>query len=101
MVTPAGKLAGYDHGSTWLQCELGEPGPHLREPGAPMALFVTGDGRWRDDPPLPRAELAAIRRRVAALRPAFTRRGRDSWLDWTLDALDEITRRAPEMTRLM
>ena len=24
VVTPAGKLADYDHGATWLQCPLGE-----------------------------------------------------------------------------
>jgi len=92
LVTPAGTLAGFGGGGAWLPWETSDPAPAPCEPAAPAALYITPDGRWRDDPPV---TAAVIRPRVEALRPAFRARGREQWLDWTLARLDEITRRAP------
>jgi hypothetical protein len=94
-----GRLVGYDHGGAWLPAELGYEGPFIREPQAPVRHFIEssgddGTGRWRDSPPLPAAELAMIRVRVEALRPAFRRAGRGAWLDYSLAALDQIAGRA-------
>jgi hypothetical protein len=94
-----GKLVGYDHGGAWLPAELGYEGPFIRELQAPVRHFIEpsgddGTGRWRDNPPLPAAELAEIRARVESLRPAFRRAGRGAWLDYPLAALDQITARA-------
>lgn len=95
LVTPAGTLAGFGGGGAWLPWETSDPAPAPCEPAAPAALYITPGGCWRDDPPVTRVSAAAIRPRVEALRPAFSARGREQWLDWTLARLDEITRRAP------
>ena len=87
------RLMGFDHGGAWLDVEMEDPGPYLRERDAPMRHFVHGD-TWRSDPPLTAAELGPIRERVAALRPAFERRGRGAWLDYSLAMLDDLTRQA-------
>ena len=96
-----GHLADYDHGGAWLQCELGEHRPVLRERTAPIRHFVSPGadpastiGAWRNDPPLSAAELAAIRVRTEALRPDFERAGRGAWLDYSLAALAQIRARA-------
>jgi hypothetical protein len=93
MVDRSGRLVAFDHGGSWLAAELGEQGPHLADPNAPMKHFVSGD-EWKGNPPMRRAELDRIRRRIEALRPAFAKAGRLDWLAYSLDALDEIRMRA-------
>jgi hypothetical protein len=88
-----GRPVAFDHGGAWLPVEIGDTGPYLREPSAPMRHFVDGE-TWRDDPPISAGEVARLRPRVEALRPRFEARGRGAWLDYSLAALDEIGRRA-------
>lgn len=95
LVTPDGTLAGFGGAGAWLPWETTDPAPGPCEPGAPAALYITPDGRWRDDPPVTRVTAAATRHRIEALRPAFRARDREQWLDWTLARLGQITRRAP------
>jgi hypothetical protein len=90
-----GYLVGVNHGGAWLPVEIGEHDPYLREPDAPMKHFIDSErGTWRDDPPITAAEVAKIRPRTEALRPAFERAGRTAWLDHSLSVLDQIEQRA-------
>jgi hypothetical protein len=98
IVTPGGTLAGFGGSGAWLPWETSDPTPAPCEPGAPAALYITPDGRWRDDPPVTRVTAASARARIEALRPAFRARGREQWLVWTLARLADITRRAPATT---
>lgn len=68
IVTPAGDVYGIDHGLAW--------GPtHPSEP---------------DRNPFTPADMARIRKRMAALRPEFDRLGRGDWLDYTLERIDAL-----------
>jgi Phage minor capsid protein 2 len=88
-----GKLVAFDHGGSWLQAELGDDRPHLADESAPMRHFVSGDD-WRDDPPITVAEIDAIRKRIERLRSDFARLGRLGWFTYTMNALEQIRRRA-------
>ena len=86
-----GRLVGFDNGGSWLQAELHgvTPRPFLGENGrAPSRNVIGPDGYRVVD--LPLAELTAIRERMVKLRPAFHRRGRDTWLTYSLNVLDQL-----------
>jgi hypothetical protein len=90
----SGRLVGYDHGGAWLNVELGDTSPYLREPNAPARHFITREGTWRSDPPVDTATLARARTALAALRPDFQDAGRTAWLDYSLSVLDQIDHHA-------
>lgn len=89
LVNAGGRLVGIDQGAAWMPWEIGDRGPYLREPAAPMAHFVAGE-TWRADAPVTAGELTGIASQLQALRPQFDRLGRTGWLDHSLTRLHDL-----------
>lgn len=89
--TPAGQLAGFDSGGSWLLAEIDDPTLFVAERNAPSSRWLNADGSLRRGQlPMSRRELQRIRQRVSRLGLTFDRLGRRPWLNRSLRALDEI-----------
>lgn len=88
IMTPAGRLAGVDHGYAFLYARLTTGSEFAAVYIDPVA------GAWRASNDLSPGDIATIRTRLTALRPDFERIGRPSWWRQMMQRLDEVGRRA-------
>lgn len=95
------ELHGIDHGNAWTGAQFVGQRQHRALAESQILGFMQGPGaRHFVDPqhflkfgpnPLTPGDILELRRRLSALRPAFSRRGRDQWLDASLHILGMIT----------
>lgn len=94
-VTDDGELAGLDHGAAWLDAVLnGSEADVVRavqraaEDGQPVRHFVGPDGLIKN--PLTKKDVKVLRKRLELLRDEFKKIGREDWLNYSLDALEQV-----------
>lgn len=92
MVDDTGKIIPIDHGHSFWDTYVGQPGRIIR----PAAIDGTFSGAYLSEPrkwgpnDLTADDVAEIRSRLQKLRPDFEHIGRKRWLDYALAVLDKV-----------
>jgi hypothetical protein len=93
ILVASGRVAGIDHGYSWLGHIMEIPGPLRTNSYRQPADWFARNDEWISNP-LTARDVRVLRQRLESLRPNFEHINRGAWLDWTLSRLEAMARHA-------